>query len=445
MSVAPALWASGFRAATARGTLKGVSTETYPLTIERPVHGGWCLASLPSGQRVLVSGAIPGERVEALVVVKKGVPFASVTAVLDPSPDRVASPEHPGLDLGHVALPRQLVWKREVLEDAARRAGVTLPQTLALPVASPSDWGYRASVQPAVVERHAQGSELGYRRPGSHDLVALAHDPTANDACNRAWELIRKQRLPNSVHEVVIRGNEAGEALVALVATSDARILLPVAHELVSAGVHGVALAPMDPRGRFRAGAQRLAGARSLDQRYGKVTLSLSAGSFGQPNPAAAALLFAELTAWAPPARHAIDLYGGHGVIGMHLAERSERVTVVEIDRAAVERGRVDAERAGLSHVHHVRLDARDLVIPDDVDLIAVDPPRAGLAAAIRAEIVQSRVRTLLMVSCDVATWARDVADFEKQGFVLERVSAFDFQPHTHHLEILSRLRRRGW
>jgi 23S rRNA (uracil1939-C5)-methyltransferase len=431
--------------ATARGTLEGVSTETHPLTIERPVHGGWCLATLSSGQRVLVAGAIPGERVEVSLEVKKGVPFATVTSVLEPSPDRVATPEHPGLDLGHVALPRQLAWKREVLEDAARRAGVTLPHPLELPIPSPREWGYRASVQPAVGERHGEGSELGYRRPGSHNVVSMAHDPTANGACQRAWEIVRQVRLPNAVREVVIRGNEAGEALVALVATADARALLLLAHELVTAGLHGVALAPLDPRGRFRAGAQRLAGARSLDQRYGGVTLSLSAGSFGQPNPEAAALLFAELAAWAPPARHAIDLYGGHGVIGMHLAPRSERVTVVEIDRAAVERGRVDAARAGLPQVHHVRLDARDLVIPDDVDLIAVDPPRAGLAAGTRAEIAQSRVRTLMMVSCDVATWARDVADFEKRGFVLERVQAFDFQPHTHHLEILSRLRRRGW
>ena len=419
--------------------------ERHILTIERPVHGGYCLATLPSGQRVLVSGAIPGERVEVAVGERKGVAFASVLAVLDASPERVPTPIHPGLDLGHVALPRQLEWKREVLEDTARRAGVELPQELELPVPSPRDWGYRASVQPAVAARTDSGTELGYRLPGSHELVPLNHDPTANAACDHAWSLLRQQRLPSAVREVVIRGNEVGEALVTLVATGDGQRLLALAHDLVSAGIHGVALAPFDPRGRFRGGNQRLAGARSLEQRYGTVTLSLSAGSFGQPNPEAAAGLFAMLAAWAPPARHALDLYGGHGVIGMHLAARSQRVTVIDIDRSAIERGRQDAARAGLTQVHHVRLDAREVSVPDDVDLIAVDPPRAGLAAITRAEIAASRARTLMMVSCDVATWARDVADFAKRGFVLERVQAFDFQPHTHHLEILSRLRRRGW
>lgn len=443
--LAPAVWAGGSCAARRRGRLMGVSNEVHLLNVERPVHGGWCLASLASGQRVLVAGAIPGERVEAHVRLKKGVAFAEVTSLIEASPDRVSPPEHPGLDLGHVALARQLQWKQEVLDDAARRAGVTLPAPLNLPVASPRSWGYRASVQPALVERAAQASELGYRRPGTRELVPLAHDPTANEACDRAWSALCGLRLPNAVRELVIRGNEVGEVLVALVASADARDLVPLAHTLVEAGIQGVALAPYDPRGRFRAGAQRLAGARSLMQRYGAVELSLSASSFGQPNPAAAALLFAELAAWAPAARHALDIYGGHGVIGMHLAPRSERVTVVEIDRSAVERGRVDAARAGLTQVHHVRLDARELRIPDDVDVIAVDPPRAGLAAATRSEIAGSRARTLLMVSCDVATWARDVADFEKQGFVLDRVQAFDFQPHTHHLEILSRLRRRGW
>jgi tRNA/tmRNA/rRNA uracil-C5-methylase (TrmA/RlmC/RlmD family) len=422
-----------------------VPAERATLTIERPVHGGYCLASLPSGQRVLVAGVIPGERVDATVEVRKGVAFAVVDAILAASPDRVEPPAHPGLDLGHVALPLQLAWKREVLADAARRVGVTLPAPLALPVPSPASWGYRASVQPAVVASAGAGSELGYRRPGSHELVALERDPTANAACDHAWSLLRQRRLPKGVREVVIRGNEAGEVLLTFIAVVDGKRLLPLAHDLVAAGIHGVALAPFDPRGRFRGGAERLAGARSLEQRYGSVTVSLSPGSFGQPNPAAAAGLFAELAAWAPPARHALDLYGGHGVIGMHLAARSERVTVIDIDRSAIERGRIDAARAGLEQVHHVRLDARDLRVPDDIDLIAVDPPRAGLAAATRAEIAASRARTLMMVSCDVATWVRDVADLLQRGFVLERVQAFDFQPHTHHLEILSRLRRRGW
>jgi len=443
------------------------------LLVDRPVHGGR-FVGLPAdatagdgpaapgrGQVVLLAGGIPGERVMASVELRKGVAFGEVVEVVAASADRVPTPAHPGLDLGHVALARQLMLKHEVLLDAARRAGVEQLGDVPAVVPSPLAWGYRNAIQPAVApSAPASGSSpgpasapgpvpapeprtpLGYRRPGAHEVVALAEDPTANAACAAAWAAAASVGLPRGVREVAIRGNDAGEALLALIATGEARDALDTAHELVRAGVAGVALAPYDPRGRFRGGTQRLAGARSLQQRYGDVDVTLTATAFGQPNPAAAGALFRELAAWAPPARHALDLYGGNGVIGLHLAPQSERVTVVEIDRGAVERGRVDAQRAGAANVMHLRLDARDLRVPDDVDLVCVDPPRAGLAAATRQALVDSRARTLIYVSCDVATWARDAADLQRAGFRLDRLRPYDFQPHTHHLEVLSLLTR---
>jgi tRNA/tmRNA/rRNA uracil-C5-methylase (TrmA/RlmC/RlmD family) len=71
-----------------------------------------------------------------------------------------------------------------------------------------------------------------------------------------------------------------------------------------------------------------------------------------------------------------------------------------------------------------------------------VDPPRAGLKRELRDAIVASDAGHLMYVSCDVATWARDVAHFLGEGFVLERFEPFDFYPHTHHVEVLSLLAR---
>jgi 23S rRNA (uracil1939-C5)-methyltransferase len=447
-----------------------VSLEVLELLVDRPVHGGRCVAypvdSPPPdsdgptadarprrGRVVLLAGGIPGEVVRATVAVHKGVSFGDVTEVVAPSADRVPAPAHPGLDLGHVALERQLRWKHEVLLDAARRAGVAVASEVPAVVPSPAAWGYRSGIQPAIgagVGGAGAADEgagvpptpLGYRRPGAHDVVVLTSDPTANAACAAAWSALEATPLPAGVVEVAIRGNDDGVSLVALVARGEARDALDAAHALVRAGVGGVALAPYDARGRFRGGAQRLAGARSLHQRYGDAEITLSATAFAQPNPAAAGALFRTLASWAPPSRHALDLYAGNGVIAMHLAPRSERVTVVEIDRGAVERGRADAARAGLGHLMYLRLDAREVRLPDDVDLVSVDPPRAGLALATRRAIAESRVRTLIYVSCDPATWARDVADLQGAGFRLDRLQPYDFQPHTHHLELLSLLTR---
>jgi tRNA/tmRNA/rRNA uracil-C5-methylase (TrmA/RlmC/RlmD family) len=80
--------------------------------------------------------------------------------------------------------------------------------------------------------------------------------------------------------------------------------------------------------------------------------------------------------------------------------------------------------------------------MPPEVDLIAVNPPRAGLAKPVREAIITSHAERLIYVSCDVATWARDVAHFVGAGFRLEKMQPYDFYPHTHHIELLSLLGR---
>lgn len=419
--------------------------ERRTVTVTHMVHGGRAVGRDADGRALLIRGAIPGERVVATGGLTKGVWLGEALEVLEPSPDRGPAPEHPGLDLGHVAYPRQVELKRAVLLDACRRASLSadVERLLGAVVASPQQWGYRNAIQPALAGAREGGtSALGYRRPGSHEVVALADDPSATEACRTAWRAVAERAWPAGVREVAIRGNDAGEALVALVATHSARDLLDGAHDLVTAGVAGVALAPFDPRGRFRGGAERLAGRRNLRQRYGDVTLTITATAFAQPNPGAATLLYRRLAMLAPTARHALDLFAGNGAIAMHLAPRVARVSAIEIDRGSVERGRRDAAAAGIDNLHIERSDARAVRVPDDVDLLSVDPPRAGLAKQLRAAIDASRATTLLYVACDVATWARDAADLLRRGWRLSALEAFDFQPHTHHLEVLSRFER---
>ncbi|MEJ2666295.1 MAG: methyltransferase domain-containing protein [Deinococcales bacterium] len=407
------------------------------LTLERMVHGGYALARLADGRVVLVSGGIPGERVVADVVPVKGVLRGRVTTLSEASPDRVEAPPHPGLDYGHIRYARQLELKREVLVDALQRAGAA--QVDVPPVRSaPAEWGYRSAVQPAL----AAGG-LGYRREGSHEVVVLDEDPAASPALRAAWDTLRARpgRL-RGVREVALRGNDDGEVLAALVTSLPPRGLLGVAHELVAEGLSGVAQAPFDPRGRFRRGSSRLAGARSIRQRFGDVELSVSATAFAQPNPAAAGALYRELVRWLPRGGHAWDLFAGGGAVAFHLAQRFDHVTAVELDRAAVARGERDAARLGCQAVRFLQADARRAPLPSDAELVAVDPPRAGLSAALRDAILDAGVPKLLYVSCDVATWARDVAAFQRGGMRIARLEPFDFAPHTHHLEMLSQLTR---
>ena len=404
------------------------------------VHGGVALARLSEGRLALVRGGLPGERVKTDLRERAGVLQGVAYEVVDASPHRVAPSPHPGLDYSHIAYEHQLELKRAVVEDALER---TLKRTVrVLPVTpAPAPWGYRSAVQPAV-QRSAAATELGYRKPETDTLVLLEDDPVANEGVNRVWALLLEVGLPKGVREVALRANDAGEALVCFVAGASARNYLDAAHDLVRRGVAGVSYARFDPRGRFRSGAERLAGTRSVTQCYGAFELSVTATSFAQPNPAAAAGLYEELSRWAGEGKSALDLYAGGGVIGLHLAKSFEWVTALELDRSSVTRGERDAARLGVTNLNFIHADARKLGPLPDAELIAVDPPRAGLAKGTRAAITASSAKCLIYVSCDVATWARDVAELETAGWRLERAQPYDFYPQTHHIELLSLLTR---
>ncbi len=414
-------------------------TTTHKVTLEKMVHGGKALARLDDGRVALVAGGIPGETVVAELASRSGVLQGEVREVLEPHPERREPSPHPGLDYSFINDPHQLTVKQQVVRDALLRSlnrDVRVPQL----VSAQQPWHYRNTVQPA-----AQQGRLGYRKPDSHDLVVLEADPVAQAPINRAWEVWQTHaddpRRVKGVREVVFRCNDDGDVLLCLIASASARNYLDLGHALVRDGITGVSYAPYDARGRFRGGFERLAGTRTVQQRYGRFEISLSATSFAQPNPKAAGMLYGELEAIAGEGKRVVDLFAGSGVVGFHLANAFDEVVALEIDKSSVRRGQQDAERLDLGNIKFRRADARKTDLPD-ADLVCVDPPRAGLAKALREKLIYSPLKQLLYVSCDVATWARDVAHFESEGFRLVHLQPYDFYPQTHHIEMLSLLKR---
>ncbi len=411
-------------------------TSLVELRVERMIHNAKSIARLDNGQIALLTGGLPQELVLAQLTKTKGVLQGQVTKVLEASDNRQKPQLHPGLNYSHINYSYQLELKREVIKDALSRS---LKQEFLVPElhAAPFVWDYRSSIQPVVTR---QG--LGYRLPESHEVITLENDPVANDAIKQAWQRFLLQTTPKGLREVVFRGNDAGEVLISLIASASARNYLDFAHKLVADGVKGVNYAQFDARGRFRQGSEKLTGDKTIRQAYGEFDVTVSATSFAQPNPSAATKLYERLRDLAPSGKQALDLYAGSGLIAMHLASKFEQLSALEIDGSSIMRGKADTERLGLNNIHFIKADARNLDLPEQLDLITVDPPRSGLNKEVRSLISASSSPMLIYVSCDVATWARDIADFVEQGWTLSRYEGFDFYPHTHHIELLSVLTR---
>jgi 23S rRNA (uracil1939-C5)-methyltransferase len=404
--------------------------------LERMVHGGNALAHLKDGRIALIRGGIPGEVVKAEVIEKSGLVQGKVIEVVEASSDRIEAPKHPGLDYSFIKYERQLELKHEVVQDSLSRS---LKRELKIPSvhAAPKPWNYRNTVQPVATREG-----LGYREEGSHSVVLLESDATANETINNLWEQWPNLNAPKGIHEIVFRANDKGDMLLSLIASASAKNYLEFAHHLVAEGINGVSYAEYDERGRFRSGSEKIAGEKTILQSYGKFSISVSATNFAQPNPSAATQLYETLETLTLSGNLALDVYAGSGIIGMYLFSKFKRVMALEIDGRSISRGQKDVERLGIGNLEFLKTDAKYLEIPEGADLITVDPPRSGLNKEVRQVINASKVKQLIYVSCDVATWARDIAEFEKAGWVLKHFEPFDFYPHTHHIELLSWLER---
>ncbi len=396
------------------------------------VSGGLGLARTESGV-VLVAGALPTELVEVELKKKRGALEGTLLRVIQPSEARVQPPRGtpPTADLAHASYSAQLEFKRGFVQEALQR--IAKLETVVLPTKpSPLEWRYRSGAQYAL-----SPVGLGYRIPLSHRIWMLYDDPLLMHGVADGLSSIKAASLEPTL-EIAFRGSFlTGEVLACLIAKEEPHRFKKAVYHLKELGVAGVSYAFASLEGRFRAGTEHLWGADSILEQYGDFAVSVTASSFAQVNPMAASELYQEVAKVAGTGGLAIDLYGGSGVLGLHLAKNFVNVQVIEINPEAVARGAADAARLEVYNISFTRGDASRLS-GIFADCIVLDPPRSGLEKDVLDAILLARAPRLVYVSCDPATWARDVAKLTRGGYKLSLVQPWDFYPQTNHVEVLS-------
>jgi tRNA/tmRNA/rRNA uracil-C5-methylase (TrmA/RlmC/RlmD family) len=190
-----------------------------------------------------------------------------------------------------------------------------------------------------------------------------------------------------------------------------------------------------------------MSGPQRVDERAVGREWSVPADAFWQVHPAAADALAATVVELLAPraGERAWDLYGGAGLFAAALApdlDGTGRLTVVEADPKAA--GAATRCLRDLTTVTVLRSDVeRALANPRwrGVDLVVLDPPRAGAGRAVVEAIMARDPRAVAYVACDPAALARDVKTFRDAGWRLSALRAFDLFPHTHHVECVALLR----
>ena len=411
------------------------------LDIERPVPGGDMLAR-HEGRVVFVAGALPGERVRAVITKRRGaVAWALVRDVITASPDRrdvTSDPLCGGRTYAHIRYDRQLALKAEVIADAFRRiAKHALEQPV--PVVASPETGYRLRAR-----LHVDGASFGFYREGSHTVCAAGPTEQLTDATLVAVGRLHAAlgRGAGVCTSLLVSEDTAGVARVVTCATRDGAALDPFLGMTLPEGLTGVVVQAR--KGEFiAAGSDQVVDhSASLPgvamAARPAVTWARRGASFFQGNRFLVGALLDRVLAAA--SGRFVDLYAGVGLFAIPMAARGQSGLAVEGDPTSA--GDLASNGEPYRDQLQTRAESveaattRALDVPPDV--VVVDPPRTGLSAEVLTGLLRWRAPRIVYVSCDVPTLARDAQRLLADGYRLSSLEALDMFPNTPHVECVA-------
>ena len=142
------------------------------------------------------------------------------------------------------------------------------------------------------------------------------------------------------------------------------------------------------------------------------------------------------------------DLYTGTGTIGLFLAKHAAKIVGLEYVDMAVEDAKINASLNGITNATFFAGDMKKVLtrefiaIHGNPDVIITDPPRAGMDLDVVNQILEVQPHTIVYVSCNPATQARDLALLDV-AYEVDVVHPVDMFPQTHHVENIVRLKLR--
>lgn len=141
---------------------------------------------------------------------------------------------------------------------------------------------------------------------------------------------------------------------------------------------------------------------------------------------------------------HVADLYGGVGLIALHMVGRAESVVLVESHQESATLAEHNVEKNGASNVTVVADDVLAFLqrqVPGYFDVMVADPPRVGMGEPVCAELLRLRPRRIVYLSCNPLTQLADIQHLSAD-YRVTMVQGYDMFPHTPHVEVLAVLER---
>ena len=435
-----------------------IPTNAAPVDVEIETVGGRGdgvgTASVKLGydereRLVFVPFTLPGERVRVRPVADRGEGVAAEPVELLTTSEERVDPACPhfmtcgGCALQHWRDEAYQDWKVAQIRHHLARVGLDKFAMAALAVAEP---GMRRRADFAV-RRLSDRTVLGFHERGGNKIVPL-------DTCPVLAPPLQALLHPFSdrLHDALKTGEGADVIVNHLHSGLDALVVLPRSPDLAEreawaefAETEGLARLSVRIAGDDDPTPEPLAARRPTTIRFGGIDVTPPPGAFLQATGSGEIAILDVVMRAARKTGRRLDLFAGIGTLSLPLV-KDGAVLAIDGDAAAIKALRSAADAAGIGS--RLATDTRDLFkLPleggelDGFDIAVFDPPRAGAKAQAEALAV-SKIPTVVAVSCNPATFARDAAALVAGGYTLKSVAPIDQFLWSPHIELVAVFQR---
>ena len=462
--------------------------QKLEIEIEKIVFGGEGLGRV-DGFAVFVPMSVPGDKLEIdIISVKKSYARGLITRIIEPSKDRiedlskVSFEDFDGCDFGMLKYEKQLEYKDKMLEEVLTKiSGIDLENVqVGKIIGSDEKVNYRNKtaepffkkdgiIQTGFYSRKSHNVFLAKESLLKSEIAKMIIDKflqkvNSFSGTKKEFKVFNEINNTGFLKQIMVRNNEKNEVMIIVIVNKNSQYnqLSKVLEEMYDENecIKSVYISVKTEQNNVILGKNiHLFGSQYLEEEMEGLKFKIYPNSFFQINKKQALKLYDTAIEFLNEEKNnknngkiyektVIDAFSGTGTIAMMLSKNIKKVIGIESVESSTLAAKLTSYENSIQNVEFVNgkveKELPKILKRENIGAIVFDPPRRGIEEIALKSVIKNKIEKIVYISCNPATFARDVKILAENGYVLKKITPVDMFPQTAHIEVVGLLEKLG-
>ena len=460
--------------------------QKLEIEIEKIVFGGEGLGRV-DGFAVFVPMSVPGDKLEIdIISVKKSYARGLITKIIEPSKDRiedlskVSFEDFDGCDFGMLKYEKQLEYKDKMLEEVLTKiSGIDLENVqVGKIIGSDEKVNYRNKtaepffkkdgiIQTGFYSRKSHNVFLAKENLLKSEIAKMIIDKflqkvNSFSGTKKEFKVFNEINNTGFLKQIMVRNNEKNEVMIIVIVNKNSQYnqLSKVLEEMYDENecIKSVYISVKTEQNNVILGKNiHLFGSQYLEEEMEELKFKIYPNSFFQINKKQALKLYDTAIEFLNEEKNnknngkiyektVIDAFSGTGTIAMMLSKNIKKVIGIESVESSTLAAKLTSYENSIQNVEFVNgkveKELPKILKRENIGAIVFDPPRRGIEEIALKSVIKNKIEKIVYISCNPATFARDVKIVAENGYVLKKITPVDMFPQTAHIEVVGLLEK---